>query len=153
VQCAEPFGDPLALYLRSLEMIAGIVPAAAVILPGHEEPFTGLTRRLEELRAYYERRCGLVEAACREGPKSARELVTHLFRRPPDSVWLGFVMQEAVTYANNLVCRGRLVCTIRDGIIRFHAIKALNRANFDFQSTAMADLEPGGGRREGAPQC
>jgi glyoxylase-like metal-dependent hydrolase (beta-lactamase superfamily II) len=123
VQSADPLGDPLSLYLRSLNRIAADAPDAALMLAGHEEPFRGFDARASQLRAYHERRCRIVETACAEGPKSAFELVSHLFKRPPSPVWVGFIMSEAVTYANHLVRQGRLIREQEGERFRFAAAR------------------------------
>lgn len=124
VQSSDPEGDPLSLYLRSLDRMEGWNPGDALLLPGHEVPFRGFRRRVPELRAYYKRRCDIVEEACREGQMTARELVSRLYRRPPSPVWIGFIVSEAVAYANHLVEHGRLRRTERDGLIRFVTVDA-----------------------------
>ncbi len=124
VQASNPLGDPLATYLRALDRIVAEVPDQALLLPGHEQPFRGLASRVAQLKDYYARRCSIVETACAEAPKTALELVSRLFRKPPGSVWIGFVMSEAVTYANHLVERGRLERVTDRGIIRFRACGA-----------------------------
>lgn len=121
VQAADPLGDPLAIYYRALDRILLEVSETALLLPGHEQPFLGLAARADELRAYYSRRCGLVEAACAGAPKTGLELVSSLFRRPPGPVWIGFVTSEAVTYANHLVAKGRLERIVEGGVVRFRA--------------------------------
>ncbi len=119
VQSNDPLGDPLSHYLRSLDEIALDQPDPALILPGHERPFHGFAGRVEELKAYYARRVGIVETACDAAPRTALELVSHLFRKPPGPVWIGFVMSEAITYANYLVCQGRLVRQVDGNLMRF----------------------------------
>ena len=119
VQSNDPLGDPLAHYLRSLDDIALDRPDPALMLPGHEQPFFGFAVRSAELRSYYARRAAIVEAACAEAPRTALELVGHLFRKPPGPVWIGFVISEAVTYANNLVNHNRLVRATEGGTVCF----------------------------------
>lgn len=122
VQANDPLGDPLAVYFRALDQIVAEVPRQALLLPGHEQPFRGLAVRVGQLKNYYSRRCGIVEAACAETPKTALELVSSLFRKPPGPVWIGFVMSEAVTYANHLVANGRLEPVTQRGVIRYRAL-------------------------------
>lgn len=119
VQAHDPLGDPLGRYLHALDGILAEVPESALLLPGHEPPFSGLAARAQQLKAYYSRRCDIVEAECAERPKTALELVSSLFRKPPGPVWIGFVVSEAVTYANHLVAGGRLERTCDSGIVRY----------------------------------
>ena len=119
VQPSDPFGDPLRHFLVGLDTIAAACAPDDLLLPGHEGPFRGFHARADELRAFYAQRCDKVFAACREGPKTANELLASLFRRRPGPIWIGFLIGEALAYANNLVARGLLEREVDKGIVRF----------------------------------
>ncbi|MGE0502017.1 MAG: MBL fold metallo-hydrolase [Rhizobiaceae bacterium] len=121
VQVADPFGDPLSHFLAGLDTIAESCGPEDLLLPGHEVPFRGFHTRADELRAFYARRCDKVVAACMEGPKTGNELLASLFRRRPGPVWVGFLLSEALAYANHLVGKGALERRIEGGIVRFAA--------------------------------
>ena len=115
----DPDGDPLGLYLRSLNMITNRIPAGALVLPGHQLPFRGLHLRCQELVDHHEERCARVAKACRIKPHSVADLVPVLFTRPLDPHQLSFAFSETHAHVNAMLHRGELVWTeAREGMIR-----------------------------------
>ena len=53
VWAADPHGDPLGLYLRSLKEMKARLPADVLVLAAHHRPFVGLHERAEELAAHH----------------------------------------------------------------------------------------------------
>src|SRR5262249_22077869 len=84
VWAVDPEGDPLGLYILSLNQLIDPLPGEALVLPGHQLPFYGLHQRAAELIAHHEQRCLLIAEACRIKPHSAAELVPILFTRALD---------------------------------------------------------------------
>ncbi|MCO5164125.1 MAG: MBL fold metallo-hydrolase [Mesorhizobium sp.] len=123
VQPTDPLGDPLSHFLAGLETIAAACGPDDLFLPGHEAPFRGFHARADELRTFYAWRCDQVVAGCREGSKTATELLTSLFRRRPGPIWIGFLIGETLAYANYLVGKGALERQIENGIVRFAKIR------------------------------
>jgi glyoxylase-like metal-dependent hydrolase (beta-lactamase superfamily II) len=121
VQCIEPDGDPLRLYLTSLEKFSDL-PADALILPSHDRPFYGLHDRIAGLGEHHAERLETAIEACGE-PLTAAELIPLLFKRKLDRHQYGFAIGEALAHANYLVTDGRL--TRRrdtDGLIRYRRV-------------------------------
>lgn len=115
----DPDGDPLDLYLRSLNMIASQVPADALVLPGHQLPFRGLHVRCRELADHHEERCMRIAEACRQEPRSVADLVPVLFKRALDPHQLCFAFSETHAHVNAMLQCGKLVWTeVRDGMTR-----------------------------------
>jgi glyoxylase-like metal-dependent hydrolase (beta-lactamase superfamily II) len=109
VEAMDPDGDPLGVYLRSLESLKQTLPDDVLVLPGHNLPFVGLPTRIDELAAHHESRCGAIRAACADGPRSVAELVPVLFKRVIDDPHqMGFAFSEALAHANYLVRRNAL---------------------------------------------
>jgi glyoxylase-like metal-dependent hydrolase (beta-lactamase superfamily II) len=108
VSPVDPDGDPLGLYLRSLDAIAATVPGDVLVLPGHDMPFHNMHGRIAELIAHHELRCGLIIDACRKGPKSAAELVPSIFKGHFGPHEMGFAFSEVLSHVNYLLRRGRL---------------------------------------------
>ncbi len=105
----EPDGDPLGIYLRSLEKLKASVPGDALVLPGHNLPFVGLDTRADELIAHHEARWRAIVEACSGGPRTAAELVPVVFGRPIDDPdQLVFAFGEALAHINRMVRAGRL---------------------------------------------
>ena len=121
LQCNEPEGNPLQLYLDSLEKFRDL-PKDAFILPSHDRPFYGLHDRIDALGEHHADRLDAAAEACAE-PKTSRELIPFLFKRELDRHQLGFAIGEAMAHANYLVAVGRL-SKARDenGLIRYSQI-------------------------------
>lgn len=113
-----PDGDPLGLFLSSIEEFAGL-PADTLVLPSHGRPFRGLHQRVAELQAHHRDRCADLLAAC-DAPKSAAELIPVLFARAmSDAHQTMFAMGEAMAHLNYLLQRGELVSAREGGIFKF----------------------------------
>ena len=121
VQCVEPDGDPLRLYLESLKKFADL-PLDALILPSHDRPFYGLHDRLEALGEHHDERLTAAYDACDE-PMTAADLIPFLFRRKLDRHQYGFAIGEALAHANYLVTDGRFERNEgSDGIYRYSRV-------------------------------
>jgi glyoxylase-like metal-dependent hydrolase (beta-lactamase superfamily II) len=119
LQCNEPDGDPLRLYLNSLEKFRHLAEDT-LILPSHDRPFYGLHPRLDALGAHHEERLEAAYEACEDGITAA-ELIPVLFKRKLDEHQYGFAIGEALAHANYLVTDGRATKQRGpDGIIRYH---------------------------------
>jgi glyoxylase-like metal-dependent hydrolase (beta-lactamase superfamily II) len=115
----EPEGNPLALYLESIERLRAL-PADTLVLPSHGRPFRGLHTRIGQLAAHHAERFADVLRACAKAPQSAAELLPVLFRRPLDLHQTTFAMGEAIAHLHALWHAGKLVRTCgADGILRF----------------------------------
>ncbi|MGE7418645.1 MBL fold metallo-hydrolase [Methylobacterium tarhaniae] len=108
VQARDPQGDPLGIFLRSLRSLKAVVAPDALVLPGHDLPFTGLHERIDAMVSHHEERCDLTVRACRARPLSAGDLIPHIFRRPLDAHQTGFAFSETLAHVNYLVRRQRL---------------------------------------------
>jgi glyoxylase-like metal-dependent hydrolase (beta-lactamase superfamily II) len=114
----QPWGNPLALYLESLERFRDI-GAGALVLPAHGLPFRGLPERLAELRTHHAARLAETLDAIAE-PGSAADIVPVLFRRELDTHQLGFALGEALAHLHLLEADGRAVRVVgADGVHRF----------------------------------
>lgn len=114
----EPEGDPLRLFLRSIDRFSTL-PAGVLVLPSHGLPFRGAHSRVAALHRHHEERLREVLDAC-HSPKSAAELMPVLFRRPLDNHQLFFAMGESLAHLHHLWHQGRLTRhTGADGVHRF----------------------------------
>ncbi|PQO91427.1 Zn-dependent hydrolase [Massilia phosphatilytica] len=118
VFAVEPEGNPLQLYLDSLDKFADL-PDDTLVLPAHGKPFRGLHTRIAQLRAHHAARLDEVRAACAE-PTSAVDIVPLMFKRQLDAHQLSFAIGEALAHLHYLWYNGNLVrVTGADGIVRF----------------------------------
>jgi glyoxylase-like metal-dependent hydrolase (beta-lactamase superfamily II) len=114
----QPWGDPLRLYLDSLERFRDI-GAGALVLPAHGLPFRGLPERLGELRTHHAARLAETVDAITE-PRSAADILPVLFRRELDAHQLGFALGEALAHLHRLEADGRATRIVGDdGVHRF----------------------------------
>jgi glyoxylase-like metal-dependent hydrolase (beta-lactamase superfamily II) len=108
VWAVDPQGDPLGLYMRSLNELRAQIAPDALVLPGHQLPFLGLHTRSNELIAHHEARCAAIATACRTAPRSAAELVPVLFSRELDPHQMSFAFSEVQAHVNYMLRRGEL---------------------------------------------
>jgi glyoxylase-like metal-dependent hydrolase (beta-lactamase superfamily II) len=115
----EPEGDPLPLYLRSIAAMRAL-PAAALVLPSHGKPFTGLHERIAQLLQHHEERYAEVLQACAEAPHSAADILPVMFKRQLDLHQTTFAMGEAIAHLHALAGMGRLLPVQgADGVLRY----------------------------------
>lgn len=114
----EPYADPLADWLESIERLRAI-PADVLVLPAHNEPFFGLHTRLDQLAADHHGKLEKLEAFC-ETPRTAVDCFAALFRRPIGDADYGLATGETVAHLHWLEERGR-VNRVKDagGVDRF----------------------------------
>jgi len=118
---SEPEGDPLRLFLMSLEAFNGL-PPQTLVLPSHGQPFVGLHERLNQLHEHHRERLADVLAACQRQAMSAADAVPVLFPRTLDVHQTTFAMGEAIAHLHTLWHRGAVQrqCDA-DGVWRFRA--------------------------------
>lgn len=121
VSAIDPDGDPLGLYLRSLDALKGDIPADVLVLPGHNLPFRGLHTRISEIELHHKARCQLIAKACAAGPKSAAELVPYVFTRKLDPHQMGFAFSEVLAHVNLMLRQDELISAEMDGTQRYVA--------------------------------
>jgi glyoxylase-like metal-dependent hydrolase (beta-lactamase superfamily II) len=119
VMASNPLGDPLGLFLASIDRFREL-PADTLVLPSHGRPFRGLHARVEQLHAHHAERCGVLLDACRAEPKSAADLIGVLFGRElPDPHQTMFAMGEAIAHLNYLEHAGKLRRIEENGLTRY----------------------------------
>jgi glyoxylase-like metal-dependent hydrolase (beta-lactamase superfamily II) len=122
VSPTDPTGDPLGLYLRSLNALRQGVARDALVLPGHGLPFFGLHDRIDELIAHHKARCQALSEACALKPCSAADLLPVIFPRPLDPHQMGFAFNELLAHINFMLREGALTPALsHDAAARFSA--------------------------------
>ncbi|MGH8687956.1 MAG: MBL fold metallo-hydrolase [Burkholderiales bacterium] len=118
----DPAGDPLGYFLHSIRQYREL-PERTLVLPSHGLPFYGAHARVAQLEAHHDARLADLLAACREGPRSAADVIGLLFRRPLDGHQMFFAMGEAMAHLHYLERAGRLRREPgADGVARFAAV-------------------------------
>ena len=128
----EPEGNPLPLYLASIERLRDL-PPATLVLPSHGRPFGGpaaangaggLHTRIDQLQHHHDERLAEVMHACAEAPHSAADLLDVMFKRKLDLHQTTFAMGEAIAHVNALWLAGDLRREVDgDGVMRFTAAR------------------------------
>ena len=109
VEAMDPDGDPLGLYLRSLERLKRTLPEDVFVLPGHNLPFVGLATRANELIAHHEARCFAILEACKcRATNGVRPGAGHLRPQIDDPHQLVFAFGEALAHVNAMIRAERL---------------------------------------------
>ncbi len=115
-----PNGDqnPLYSYLDTLRLFEDI-PASTLLLPSHKQPFQGVARRVEEIRAHHADRLKIVLQAC-DWPMTGYEFLPALFERALRNEQIGFGLGEAIAHLNYLESVGLLASSVdAAGLRRF----------------------------------
>ena len=103
----EPLSDPLKDWLDSLEALKGRIPARALVLPSHGEPFRGAHARLDALLRGHDVALRRLERTLAE-PKRAVDVFPSLFGRAVGEGVLGMATGEAIAHLNYLEGQGRI---------------------------------------------
>jgi glyoxylase-like metal-dependent hydrolase (beta-lactamase superfamily II) len=115
----EPEGNPLPLYLDSIERMRAL-PADTMVLPSHGKPFRGLHTRIDQLQAHHDERFAELMQACGERALTSAEALKVLFKRELDLHQTTFAMGESIAHMNALWHAGKLARRLgTDGIYRF----------------------------------
>ncbi len=107
VQPGEPDADPLADWLESIDRLRQLLPADTLVLPAHNEPFTGLHTRLDQLAADHHEKLDALLQACADGI-TAYESFSVLFRGEIGDSELQLATGEALAHLHWLHRRGRV---------------------------------------------
>ncbi|MNL54731.1 hypothetical protein D3C87_1780840 [compost metagenome] len=118
----EPQADPLESWLSSQEKLRTHVPANALVLPAHDDPFRGLHTRLDRLSQKRKQALERLRRALLKAPHRAIDCFQTLFARAQLSQI--FVTQlatgEAMAYLNHLQQQGEArLAEDADGIAWF----------------------------------
>ncbi|TDG14239.1 MBL fold metallo-hydrolase [Seongchinamella unica] len=123
VSGSEPDGNPLKVWLASLDRFLEVLPDDALVLPAHNVPFYGLHHRLRYLTEHHEEHLIALEAACVEEARSAVELLPVLFTRELDDQHVGLALGECLAHLNYLMHRGQLQRSVdARGCYRYRSI-------------------------------
>lgn len=118
----EPGADPLTDWLDSCAALICAIPQDVLVLPAHNEPFTGAHARLQELIDGHELLLTRVEARLKKQPQRAVDLFVALFGRPVGADLLSMATGESLAHLNCLIGRGKARRTVdADGVAWYAA--------------------------------
>ncbi|MFA8328595.1 MBL fold metallo-hydrolase [Burkholderia ubonensis] len=120
----EPDADPAGDWLDSLDKMRREIPGDVLVLPGHDEPFRGLHRRLDYLKRSQHLALNRVREALRE-PRRAVDVFAQLFSRPigRDPNLLEVATGESMAHLNYLLHRGEAEMKLDNGGIAWYRMK------------------------------
>jgi glyoxylase-like metal-dependent hydrolase (beta-lactamase superfamily II) len=115
-------GDPLRDYLDSLERIRDL--PVNFVLPGHEQSFHDLPRRISELENHHKRRCDEIMESFRTGEKTVFDisaLISWDSKPWPEMEFWTKRMAAAETYAHLVYLRNRGTVeeNLRSGVLYY----------------------------------
>lgn len=101
----EPLQDPLTDWLNSIDKLRALLPAGALVLPAHGEPFRGVHTRLDALKRGHETGLKRLERSLRT-PKRSIDVFASLFARPIGAGVFGMATGESIAHLHCLETRG-----------------------------------------------
>ena len=104
----EPDADPLSDWLASLAKLKREIPADALVLPSHGEPFRGLHDRLDALTRGHEKSLIRLHRMLAT-PRRVVDTFGALFARPIGDDLIGMASGEAGAHLNCLLGRGQAI--------------------------------------------
>ena len=124
---AEPMANPLKEFIQSIDTFMKF-PADTLVLPAHNDVFTGLHNQLEFYQSHHKDRLNRLKTAC-VLPQSAIDLLPVLFDRELSDSDKGLAISEGLAHCHYLVGEGELdrECG-EDGIWRFRRAGAIRAA-------------------------
>lgn len=121
VHPTEPEADPMNDWLDSIDKLLEFLPEDVLVLPAHNEPFTGAHFRLNQLREHHEDRMLVLEEACVE-PMIAVDMLPLLFNRELEGSSLFMGLGECIAHLHCLMKRHRVERVLRDDRYYYHSI-------------------------------
>ncbi|MEM6899316.1 MAG: MBL fold metallo-hydrolase [Pseudomonadota bacterium] len=109
VHPTEPDADPLTDWLNSCAHLKESIPADVLVLPGHNEPFTGAHDRLQALIDGHEKALQRLKKRLGEAPRRVVDTFPALFARKIGDDMIGLATGEALAHLNCLIHRGEAI--------------------------------------------
>ncbi|MEH6526743.1 MAG: MBL fold metallo-hydrolase [Sneathiella sp.] len=124
---AEPMANPLKQFIDSIDTYMKL-PTDTLVLPAHNDVFTGLHNQLEFYQSHHNDRLNRLKAAC-VSPQSAIDLLPVLFDRELSDSDKGLAISEGLAHCHYLVDEGELDRECGDdGVWRFRRATAVRAA-------------------------
>lgn len=118
----EPGADPLDDWLTSCRKLKAELPAEVLVLPAHNEPFTGAHDRLDHLMRGHEVALKRLKQRLSQEPRRVIDIFPAIFGRQIDEDLLSMATGEAIAHLNCLINRGEATReTDADGVAWYRA--------------------------------
>lgn len=105
----EPAADPLKDWLDSCNKLKASIAADVLVLPAHNEPFTGAHDRLEHLIRGHEVALKRLLQRLTQEPRRVVDIFPAIFGRKIGEDVLSMATGEAIAHLNCLIARGQAV--------------------------------------------
>lgn len=120
VHPTEPEADPLKDWLNSCRKLLAALPEDVLVLPAHNEPFTGAHKRLQHLIDGHETALTRLRQRLSKAPATVLETFVAVFGRAIDGEELSMATGEALAHLNYLKHKGELrVLPDESGVDRY----------------------------------
>lgn len=110
----EPGADPLKDWLDSCEKLKSSIAADVLVLPAHNEPFTGAHDRLSHLIRGHEVALKRLLQRLTQEPRRVVDIFPAIFGRKIGEDVLSMATGEAIAHLNCLIARGQAVVEADD---------------------------------------
>lgn len=111
VHPTEPEANPLEDWLRSCRKLLETLPEDVLVLPAHNEPFTGAHKRLQHLIDGHETALTRLRQRLGKAPMTVLDTFVSIFGRAIEGDELGMATGEAMAHLNYLKHRKELSVT------------------------------------------
>ncbi|MDJ0920931.1 MAG: MBL fold metallo-hydrolase [Henriciella sp.] len=119
----EPEADPLRDWLNSCAKLKEAVPAGVLVLPAHNEPFTGAHDRLDHLIHGHEIALKRLKQRLGQAPRRVVDIFPAIFGRKIGEDLISMATGEALAHLNCLIRRGEAaVSTDEAGVAWYSAV-------------------------------
>lgn len=105
----EPDADPLSDWLESCEKLKSELPADVLVLPAHNEPFTGAHQRLDHLIKGHGVALKRLKQRLGQEPRRVIDVFPAIFGRKIEADVLSMATGEALAHLNYLIKRDEVV--------------------------------------------
>lgn len=129
--------NPLGDYINSLKALKPL--DVDLVLPGHEEPFRGLQKRIDEIIHHHEQRNSEILQTIKVEPKTGYEVATKITWLKDTTGGVGWqelsfwdkrlAVMETLSHLEAMRVDGRVNKATRDGIIYYHSVRSVAGVN------------------------
>lgn len=119
----EPEADPLKDWMESCARLKAAVPKDVLVLPAHNEPFTGAHARLQALIDGHEKALVRLKKRLGEAPRRVVDVFPALFGRKIGPDLLSMATGEGIAHLNCLMHRGEIVRETGDDGVDLYYLK------------------------------
>ena len=119
----EPAADPLKDWLDSCEKLKAAIDPEVLVLPAHNEPFTGAHKRLDHLIRGHEVALKRLLQRLGQAPRRVVDIFPAIFGRKIGDDVLSMATGEAIAHLNCLIARGQAAFELdAEGVAWYKAV-------------------------------